>query len=288
MTAYGRARLDNTRYEVTVELSSVNKRHLDIVCRLPREYQYFEVALRRELSKNISRGQVTVSVFVRPLEKGVAVPLLNWPWIDGQKDVLLQVAERVGCNIPLENLCMELWRHDSCFLENKELSAEVEGLILKAVAEAFTSFDEHRKEEGRFLQKEFEEKISLLRQARASISRETENHAEQIRKRLIDLVGKHVSEALVHDDRFHREVVLQADRADVSEELSRIEHHLDHAQRVCADNKPAGKVLEFVLQELLREFNTLGSKTMHAEVSTAVIMAKTELEKMREQVQNVE
>ena len=122
---------------------------------------------------------------------------------------------------------------------------------------------------------------------KAEIAEKTVGTVEHIQQRLTEVLKKHVP-TMLSDDRVLREVVLYADKADVSEELARIDHHLDHIAKVIEQPAAAGKLLEFILQELLREFNTLGAKTTVSDVSTIVVLAKTELEKMREQVQNAE
>ena len=288
MTGFGRAKVDNGRMEVIVEISSVNKRHLDLSFRLPRGYQQLEGALRRELSAKLFRGQVNIGISVRPLDAATASLLLDWPKIDGQLEMLRQIAEHLQCPVPTERAAFELWRarleEEG---EREECLPETEGLILKGVQEAVALFDSRRMAEGAFLADDLRKRFLLLRQMKGEIAHKMEGCVDLIRVRLTELLEKHVP-SLASDDRVLREVVLYADKADVSEELARIDHHLDHVEKVFDDKAPAGKLLEFILQELLREFNTLGAKTSVSDVSTTVVLAKTELEKMREQVQNVE
>jgi uncharacterized protein (TIGR00255 family) len=288
MTGFGRAKVDNGCHEAIVEISSVNKRHLDISFRLPREYQQVEGSLRRELSAKLCRGQVNVGVTIRPLEASAAIHPINWPKIEGQLEMLRQISERLGCPIPTERATLELWREQmGAEGEREEGIPEIEALILKGVQESFVIFDSKRLSEGVFLADDIRKRATILREMKEQIAQKLVGQVDQIRQRLTELLEKNVP-SLASDDRVLREVVLYADKADVSEELSRIDHHLNHVEKVLQEDTAAGKLLEFILQELLREFNTLGAKTSLSEVSTIVVLAKTELEKMREQVQNVE
>ncbi len=288
MTGFGRAKVENGQYEVAVEISSVNKRHLDISFRLPREYQQVEGTLRRALATKLFRGQVTIGIAVQPIAATACIPTIDWVKIDSHVHALQQICNRLSCSVSTERAAFELWRG---LLgeggQRVEALPEVEELILKGVQTAFAVFDSRRADEGLFLADDLRKRLAILRTMKADIANAMVGHVEQIRQRLTDLVEKYVP-SLASDDRVLREIVLYADKADVSEELARIDHHLDHMKKVLQESSPAGKLLEFILQELLREFNTLGAKTTVSAVSTVVVLAKTELEKMREQVQNVE
>ncbi len=288
MTGFGRLKVCNEQVEVSVEISSVNKRHLDINVRLPRGYQQAESSIRRFLSTRVFRGQVTVSISIQPLQASAVALPIKWPQIDGRLNMLQQIAEHVGAPLPKDQAIVELWRWQMEVVETKEEgSPEIEALILRAVTEAFEVFDIPRRAEGAHLREDLAKRLAMLKELKSQIVEKLVDHVDHIRQRLSTLVQKCVP-GLPFDDRLLREVVLYADKADVSEELSRIDHHARHVEQAMDHEEPSGKVLEFVLQELLREFNTLGSKTSQAEVATAVVLAKTELEKMREQVQNVE
>ena len=286
MTGFGRAVESDGRYEVTVEISSVNKRHLDVTIRLPKGYQQAELAIRQTLAAHLHRGQVTLSVSIRTLAPSVQVPAVDISQLKEQLSSLRAMAEAVGAPVPLEKALFELWRRQ---LEETEVEAlpEVGALIARATEKAVTDLDRRREDEGKALAKDIQKRLGVLRDLKQKIAEKSVGHVDRIRQRLTELVAKYVP-TLASDDRVLREVVLYADKADVSEELARIDHHVEQANKAFATDGPKGKLLEFVLQELLREFNTLGAKTDDAEVSTAVVIAKTELEKMREQVQNVE
>ena len=288
MTAFGRAKVDDGRYEVSLEMASVNKRHLEVSIRLPSGFQEVDGPLRREVSSRVSRGQVTVSVMIRPIVSELCVPKINWAWVEGRMVALKAICEEYESPFPRDKACLEVWDHAESYCGEPEVvSPELEELVKKAFYNAYESFDEKRRAEGAFLAADLRARVETLCQTLAMISEASKGQVDLIKVRLQDLVAKHVP-SLATDDRVLREVVLYADKADCSEEIARIDHHLNHLKEAFTHEGPQGKLLEFILQELLREFNTLGAKTIVKTVSTATVLAKTELEKMREQVQNVE
>ena len=286
MTGFGRAVERDERYEVSVEISSVNKRHLDVTIRLPKGYQQAEPSIRQALAAHVHRGQVTVTASIRTLVPAVHVSEVDISQLKEQLTSLRAMAEVVGVTAPIEKALFELWRRR---LEETEIEAlpEVGALIVRATEKAVADLDVRRGDEGAALAKDIQKRLGILKDLKQKIAEKSVGHVDRIRQRLTELVAQYVP-SLASDDRVLREVVLYADKTDVSEELARIDHHIEQATKAFAAEGPVGKLLEFVLQELLREFNTLGAKTDDAEVSTAVVIAKTELEKMREQVQNVE
>jgi len=287
MTGFGSARLSNQSYDVTVEVQSVNKRFLDVVVRIPHTYQYLEQTLRSFLRDRIARGHLSVFVTIVGRDCVSAVPPINRAWIDGQRNAFQTIVECCGSVPSFEAFCIELWKEKACFLEESP-SQDVEDLIVAALTQAYAKLEEHKLLEGRALSGFFREKSQRVRALRDQIVQYAAGDVDRIRERIRSRLTQFVPESLSHDDRICREVVLYADKADISEELERIDHHLRHVETILQETKGVGKLVEFVLQELLREFNTIGSKVLHAEASSAVIFAKTEIEKMREQVQNVE
>jgi uncharacterized protein (TIGR00255 family) len=287
MTAFGKAKQQDDKFQISVEISSVNRRHTELSVKLPPGYQELESAIRKELLEKINRGQVTVSVDITPCDAAAMIPTINWPWIGAQATLAQEIGKRVGANISLEKIALELWRLSATQKQEKDCTA-VLPLLLKALQQSLEAFDAQKIAEGISVEKDFVERVALLRSYAEKVAEQTKSQVENIRQRITTLLKDFVSKELTTDERVMREVVLQADKADISEELVRIRHHLDHFEDVIMQKKPVGKLLEFILQELLREFNTLGAKTSISQVSTCVVLAKTELEKLREQVQNVE
>lgn len=287
MTAFGAAKKQDDKFQISVEISSVNRRHAELVVKLPPGYQELEQIIRKELLEKIGRGQVTVSIDITMCDLAEIKSTINWPWINAQASIIHEIGEHLGATVKPDRIALELWKLSLLHSQEKDCTG-VTSLLLQVLQEAYLAFDAQKKADGASLEKDFTARISILRAYAQKITALTSSQVEEIRKKITSLLKEVVSEPFTSDERVMREVVLQADKADVSEELVRIEHHLQHFDKVILEKKPCGKLLEFILQELLREFNTLGSKTVLSEVSTLVVLGKTELEKIREQVQNVE
>jgi uncharacterized protein (TIGR00255 family) len=290
MTAFAKAKKRTELYEVSVEISSVNRRHAEIVFKMPPGYQELESILRKHLSSLVARGQVSVSVAIQALSAEEYVSAINIPYIEAQFSCAREIAKLLHTEVQEKEIALELWK--TFLTEQKRGEREIElvaPVALEAMRDAYQSFDERRKAEGVSLKKDFLSRLQTLQSSHREIAAASSSIAEDIRIKITTALQNFVSESLASDERVLREVVLLADKADVSEELTRIAHHLDHMEKVLHDDSaPVGKLLEFLLQELLREFNTLGAKTTKPSVSTATVLAKLELEKMREQVLNVE
>ena len=281
MTGFGRAVERDKAYEATVEISSVNKRYVDVAVRVPKGCLRMEFAVRGAVAARLHRGQVVVTVSLRSL-----IPSRAAAVDEGQIALLRTIAESVGVPVPLEKAVFELWCRQ-LDESQADVPPAVEPLVLQAVGKAIDDLDRRRAEEGAAIEKDMTARLGTLSKLREQIAEQSVGHVDRIRRRLEETVARYVP-SLAADDRILREVVLYADKDDVSEELVRIDHHIEQARKALSTDGAIGKLLEFVFQELLREFNTLGAKTNDANVSTAVVVAKTELEKMREQVQNVE
>lgn len=287
MTAFGKAKQQNDALQITAEISSVNRRHAEIIVKVPPGYQELESFIRKELLEKIARGQVTVTIDISACDATSMAPTINWPWIETQVAVIEKIGTKLGAIVPTEKVVFELWKQ--VLLQKQTIDCtKVVPLLLQTLQTAYALFDAQKVTDGSSLEKDFRTRLAFLRTSAEKISLGTKTHVEDVKKKIVSLLKDVVSEPFTSDERVMREVVLQADKADISEELVRIQHHLDHFEKVLSEKTSVGKLLEFILQELLREFNTLGSKTTIPSVATLVVLAKTELEKMREQVQNVE
>ena len=185
-------------------------------------------------------------------------------------------------------LTQVLTRNDVLEVHEEPLNVASERtLLLDTVKKALTAFDTMRVKEGKHLESDVRSRIAKLSGVRKTIGKIVERKPEQARDRLLAALKRLSSEVQLDQSRLHTEVALLADRADVTEELVRLDSHREHFTSLLG-SAPVGKKLDFLIQELLREFNTIGSKAQDTEVQAQVVEAKSELEKIREQVQNLE
>lgn len=288
MTGFGSGESRSEALKVTVEMSSVNRKQADIQINLPRAIAALEPEVRRAISRVVSRGRVTVFIKLEALGAGVATLRVNdhlaTEYFHAVK-MLCQIWQ-----IPLNFDPGDLVRAPGVFeVADMEPSPEmVEPLLEDALSDAFNALLGMQEEEGEALLTDLRLRVGRLRKLREEIARRApsvrEAYREQLRKKLED----NGLSAQLQDERLLREVALFAERCDISEELTRLASHFEQFERYLSSPEPTGRALDFLCQELNREWNTIGSKANDAAIAHQVVEAKTELEKIREQVQNVQ
>ena len=290
MTGYGRAEATGARTILTVECRSVNHRHIDVSLKLPRVLTAFEADARRLIQAAVQRGRVDVSAAVTTVEGTVLNPLtVNV----AQAREYADAARRLADALDLSDGPSLGWVMGQPGVLSREdhapLSAdEAWPLLEKALAGALALMVERRETEGAALAQELTDLRVTLDGHVAVVARRApvavERRAARLRERMQAMLG----DAQLDPARLAAEVAIWADRTDVSEELARLRAHLTQLTALLAGDEPVGRTLDFLIQEINREVNTIGSKADDLEISQAVIAAKATLEKMREQVQNIE
>jgi uncharacterized protein (TIGR00255 family) len=289
MTGYGQSAGENDRYRVSVSLRSVNSRYLDIAVRLRDEHVGSELAVREAVAAELARGRVDVTVEVDALaEREHAVRL--------RADVLAslqrQLAELVEAGVAVGRIEVRDLLHLPAVVEvevgAREWRSEDQDLLVEVAHGASRGLAAARAEEGSRLREKLEERLEGLRPLVEELDSRREEvkavlHAN-LKRRLEALLG----EGDVDPARLAQEAALLVERSDVSEELDRLMAHVEHFSEVCRQEGPVGRRLDFVVQEMVRELNTLGAKCRDAEMSRLVLDGKLLCEQLREQVQNVE
>jgi uncharacterized protein (TIGR00255 family) len=288
MTGYGRAEATGERTILTVECKSVNHRHLDISIKLPRILGAFEADARRLIQAALQRGRVDVSVALAAAEGTVLNPLtVNLAQAREYADAARKLAEAL--DLP-EGPTLGWVMGQSGVLTREEQTPlsgeEAWPLLEKALSAALAELVERRQTEGAALAQELAGLGSVLDSHLETVAQRApaavERRAARLRERMM-LAGADVDPA-----RLATEVAVWADKTDVSEEQARLRAHLAQLGTLLAGDEAVGRTLEFLIQEIHREVNTIGSKADDLEISQAVIAAKSALEKMREQVANLE
>ena len=287
MTGYGTASGTGAGLQVVVELHSVNQRALQVVVNGPREWGGLEAEIGAVLREKVARGKFTANLrVVRTSPDGVETP--DWEEVDRRVGLLRQTMERhggeggIGADTLYRILC-DSQREGAG--PGWETAREP---VLATLARALEGLLEMRSAEGTRLRREFEDRIRSLRAHLDSIRALDRDRIPDHRDQLLARLRQMDLDLDPGDERVAREVAFLADRSDISEETTRIDSHLVALEEAVAAPGPVGRKIEFVLQELHREFNTVGSKTTSSGISAAVIEAKQELEKLREQAANIE
>ncbi|SCA62373.1 UPF0701 protein YloC [Chlamydiales bacterium SCGC AG-110-P3] len=294
MTAYGRAMVTHHLGRFEVEIQSLNRRYLEIHCQLPRELSRFEVDVRKLVSQQVNRGNITVRVTAN-FQGGTPLTVRpNLALVRELKSAFDAVSNEVGGDeLSASSFLRLVTREEGLMVygggdDDNEAYKEA---VRLAVEQALGALVEMKRAEGKALQQDIEQRLSILKRNTAAVASGTSDAAERYRKRLKERLAEVVGmETIENEERVLREVAIYADRIDIAEEVTRCESHLDQMGQVLrADNGEAvGKRLEFLLQELNRECNTIGAKASDASVSQLMVASKTELERIREQIQNVE
>jgi uncharacterized protein (TIGR00255 family) len=290
MTGYGRGECSQNGFKLTVELSSVNRKQTEISVTLPREMEMLEAQVRDLINRYISRGRLNVRVGLHAGTSEVSARMhLNIPLAKAYARELTRLARQMHLPGPvtLDHLARApgVFQTDEQLVEEQNFWPAVE----RALKKALTALVKMREREGAHLAQDLAKRIALMRTATTRIQRHAPTVAERYREQLLDRIRSAGLEAPgVEDDRLLKEVVYFGDRSDISEELTRLQSHFQQFEHCRKSREPVGRTLDFLAQEMNREVNTIGSKANDSLISREVVTLKAELEKFREQAQNVE
>ena len=287
MTGYGRATANLGTHEAQFEISSVNKRNLDIFLTVPKDWLDLEPHIQQRLRKKILRGRISGTLKVSPSQDPNIQPDFNLPAISASLQNLRNIAEQN--NIPFEPDATLLYRilneqGESSLPEWEPHTQALEDAV-DAAAENFLNM---RKLEGEAMHKDMVSRLHSLTQLIEDIRPIVPEQAPTYRKTLLKRLKEAGLEIDVDDDRVLREIALYAEKCDVAEELTRLQSHIAQMEKTLNEEGTIGRKIEFLLQEIFREFNTLGNKSSNLQLIQSVLEAKAEVEKLREQALNIE
>ncbi len=289
MTAYGRAEHQHEGLAFVVEIRSVNSRYRDVLLRMPRELQALEKEQKDLIAARVGRGRVEASVQLQSDGQAEVYALkLNEPLVESYFKIFDQLAERWGLDreIRLDTLCQ---MKDIIILEPRDRDLEkLRPGLMAALEAALVSLDEMRSREGATIEADLRARLSGLAEQAAAIQERAPGLVAAYQDRLKENVRRLLEEVACDEGRIAQEAALFAERSDVTEELVRLGSHVEQFRTYLSAAEPVGRRLDFLVQEMHREVNTLGSKASDAGISGMVVEMKAELEKIREQIQNVE
>lgn len=288
MTGFGRAEHATSTLAARVEASSVNRKQGEIVIQLPRCYAELEADIRKTALGKLSRGRVSISIQIEQAE-GVTDHIR----INTQRARALEAAFTELSDVidrPLQPTSADFLRIPEILVFDQESATAEDAMaaVLPAVNEALDSMITMRASEGQHLHDDIESRLSTLEKTASEIIKHSPSVVQHYREQLHRRLKESGLEVDLNDDRLLKEIGLFADRCDISEEITRLRSHFEKFREYLGTDEPVGRPLDFLCQELNREFNTIGSKANDATLAQHIVNAKTELEKIREQVQNVE
>jgi uncharacterized protein (TIGR00255 family) len=288
MTGYGRAEIDHNGAKLSVEVNSVNRKQNDIVINLPRDLAALEPRIRQAVNESISRGRTNVVVsYHNGAAKAGKLALdaeLARSYHDAMRDLQKQL------NAPGEITIGTILQAPGVMHMPEELvnADDVWPAVERALRSALGELIKMRQREGKHLAKDLIHRLKAMRKRLKEIRALHPDVVKKHRAALLDRIQKAGVPIENDDERLLKEVSFFADRSDISEELTRLESHLAQFAHHLRRNEPVGRTLEFITQEIFRELNTLGAKANDAAISQHVVACKAEIEKIREQIQNLE
>jgi uncharacterized protein (TIGR00255 family) len=290
MTGCGWGECSHHGLKVTVEISSVNRKQSEISVNLPRELEVLEAQVREEVNRRVARGRISVRVSLHAAEgKEAARVQINAALAEAYVRELRKLAKQLDLS---GDLSMELLIRAPGVLESSTRVSNAEEFwpgARKALEDALEMMLRMRAKEGGHLKKDLCERMSTMRKAVGRVRKEAPLVQKRYREQLLERIkAAGLEELQIDEERICKEVVLFADRSDISEELTRLQSHFGQFDDCVKSAEPVGRTLDFLAQEINREINTIGSKANDASISREVVVLKTELEKFREQAQNVE
>jgi uncharacterized protein (TIGR00255 family) len=289
MTGFGRGSASGDDFSISVELKTVNNRFLDVSMRLPSELQSLEAVIKRLIGGRLARGRVDVNLqFERNDEVAYE---LNRPVIEGYLHALGEMqADFELAGEPDLNVIARL---PNVFqVKRADFGEEFMTGIEDALKAALDDLESMRSSEGEALNAELDSRLLTIEERLGPIESQSANIADEyfqrLTKRIGEMLSRSESQIEIDQGRLAQEVAYLADRADISEEIGRLRTHIDHFRSIMREEKEVGKRLDFLTQELNREANTITSKTANMTVKENALAIKSEIEKIREQVQNIE
>ena len=288
MTGYGSAKGAVEGLEISVELKSVNNRYRDCSVRMPRSFLFAEDMVKARVQAHISRGKVDVFVNVNSSESGEMVVRVNEALLKEYVEAIRHIAEEYG--LPDELSAQGVSRYpDVLTVEKKDLDAEAISQGMSQIVEAaLYDFDAMRSREGEKLREDVLSRLETIEGLVAAVEAKAPETVTEYRKRLEQKMAEVLGSAGIDESRILAEAAIFADHIAVDEETVRLRSHMSQLRSMIDGESPIGRKIDFLIQEFNREANTIGSKCQNSQIAHVVVDLKSEIEKIREQIQNIE
>lgn len=288
MTGYGSARGEAAGFKITVELKSVNNRYLETSVRLPRSFIFAEEAVKAAVQKHISRGKVDVFINITAGEADDVTVSVNKSLLRGYMQAVKDIAEEYSLPCDVSALAASRFP-DVLTVERAETDAEaVSAGICSVLEEALEDFDAMRLREGEKLRDDVLSRIETIGSYVSAVEVAAPETVQKYRQRLEQKMAEVLGTAGIQEERILAEAAIFADHIAVDEETVRLRSHMDQLDGMIRGSSPIGRKIDFLVQEFNREANTIGSKCQNSSIAYIVVDLKSEIEKIREQIQNIE
>jgi len=288
MTGYGKGIAERDNLTMTVEIKSVNHRYCDVSVKAPRNLLVLEHELKKKVGERLKRGKIDIFINQEFGANASMVPVLNEPLAEAYADLFRAMAQRfdLTTEIPLSLIAMqkEVISVQEQLIDDEALRA----CLGEALENALQALEKMRQTEGEATRRDMASRLDVVAGMVEEIALRAPTVVTEWRAKLQDRLDRQAPDIACDPQRLAQEVAIFADRCDISEELTRFRSHLEQFRELFQNGEPVGRQMDFLVQELNRETNTMGSKSNDALLTRTVVAIKSELEKIREQVQNIE
>ncbi len=283
MTGFGNILLSNNVYSLTIDIKSINSRYLDCKIKLPKQIEQYEFDIITNIKKVCKRGRISVNINLDSISSELNhSPAINKTLFKEYNKFVNQLNEEFNLKFKIN----DLFEIKDFILKQNKISITKKKLLL-AFDEALFKLEEMKLKEGTFLVKDIKKRIVNLDKTIKKIRIISTKNSSLIKDKYLKKINKFIDKIHIEESRLAMEAAILSEKIDITEECVRFDSHLQQIQKLFNQNKPVGKKLSFILQELVREANTIGSKSNDVKIINLVIVLKEEIEKIKEQSQNI-
>ena len=286
MTGYGKSIAETQQKKITIEIKSLNSKQLDLNTKLPWLYKEKEPEIRNIISQKLDRGKVDLTVYFDILEDE-GIPVINKAIVKNYYNQLKEIGTELRINIDDQILSVIMKLPDALKTEKPDLSESEWELVKSQLLESVRVLDMYRIEEGKSIEADLHKRIGGILESLGVIETFEPGRIERVREKLLTILRDNNGTENLDKNRFEQELIFYLEKFDINEEKVRLKKHCEYFVETISSEPPNGKVLSFIAQEIGREINTIGSKANDASIQKLVVMMKDELEKIKEQTNNI-
>jgi uncharacterized protein (TIGR00255 family) len=286
MTGYGKAIAETPQKKITIEIKSLNSKQLDLNAKVQWLYKEKEPEIRNIVSQMLDRGKIDISVYFDILEDE-GVPVINKSIVKNYYKQLKEIAGELEINIDDQILPIIMRLPDSLKTEKPELPEDEWNIVKKQIIESINVLDLYRIEEGKSIEADLRKRVSGILDSLSTVETFEPGRIEKVREKLINILKENNGTENLDKNRFEQELIFYLEKFDINEEKVRLKKNCEYFLETIDSPSPNGKILSFIAQEIGREINTMGSKANDASIQKLVVMMKDELEKIKEQTNNI-
>lgn len=288
MTGFGRAMAEKDGYVISVELKSVNHRYFEFNCRLPRQYGFAEEKLKSYINSKVSRGKVDCFLGIEALDTDNADVVVNHTLASAYIKAMNELAQEYSLKNDISSVSISRFPDVFVLKKADEDEEKLWGYIKEVADEAIDKFIAMRETEGEQMKKDVLSRADYILDCVSFIESRSPQTVKEYNDKLITRVHELIGDASLDENRIIQEVAIYADKVAVAEETVRLRSHISQLKEFLESSEPIGRKMDFLVQEINRETNTIGSKACDVEIARKVVDIKAEVEKIREQIQNIE